>query len=73
LTGLLLGSLVVAGLVRQVDPHAHRVERIVIADGRVVLDLPAVGVPVAETVRATVPADAIFDQLGSVVSPAAES
>jgi hypothetical protein len=59
-------NLVVGDVVRLEDPQAHRVERMMIADGRVVLELRPVGLAVRDTVRVTVPVEALVDRLGSV-------
>jgi hypothetical protein len=57
-------ALVVGDVVRLADPQAHRVERVMIADGRVVLELRPVGLAVLDAVRVTVPAEAVIDRLG---------
>jgi hypothetical protein len=59
------GTLVVGDVVRLSDPQAHRVERVMIADGRVALELRPLGLAVPDTVRVALPADASVDRLGS--------
>jgi hypothetical protein len=54
-------DLEVGDVVRLGDPQAHRVERLMVADGRVVLELRPVGL----AVRAAVAADTVIDRLGS--------
>jgi hypothetical protein len=58
-------TLVVGDVVRLSDPQAHRVERVMIADGRVVLELRPVGLAVPDTVRVDLPAEAVVDRLGA--------
>jgi hypothetical protein len=58
-------NLVAGDVVRFEDPQAHRVERVMIADGRVVLKLRPVGLAVPDTIRVTLPAEALVDRLGS--------
>ena len=50
-------------VVRLDDPQAHRVERVVLADGRVVVELRPVGLDVADMVRLTLPVDRVVDRL----------
>jgi hypothetical protein len=52
-------------VVRLDDPQAHRVERVVLADGRVVVELRPVGLDVADMVRLTLPVDRPVDRLGA--------
>ena len=52
-------------VVRLDDPQAHRVERVVLADGRVVVELRPVGLDVADMVRLTLPVDRLVDGLGT--------
>ena len=58
-------ELDVGDVVRLDDPQAHRVETVMIAEGRVVLELRLVGLAVPDAVRVTVPAEAVVDRLGS--------
>jgi hypothetical protein len=51
--------------VRLDDPQAHRVERVVRLDARVVLELRPVGLSVSDTVRITVPEDTLVCRLGT--------
>jgi hypothetical protein len=52
-------------VVRLDDPQAHRVERAVHVDGRVVLELRPVGLEVPETSRVTLPNDRLVSRLGT--------
>jgi hypothetical protein len=52
-------------VVRLDDPQAHRVERVVRLDARVVLELRPVGLSVSETVRITLLEDALVGRLGT--------
>ena len=52
-------------VVRLDDPQAHRVERVVRLDARVVLELRPVGLSVSDTVRITVPEDTLVCRLGT--------
>jgi hypothetical protein len=47
------------------DPQAHRVERVLISDARVALELRPVGLAVPEAIHVTLSADAIIDRLGA--------
>jgi hypothetical protein len=47
------------------DPHAHRVERVVLIDGRVVVELRPVGLDVSDAVRVTLPVDRLVEHLGT--------
>lgn len=47
------------------DPQAHRVERIVLVDGRVVLELRPAGLDMLDTVRVTLRADRLVRRLGT--------
>ena len=44
-------------VVRLDDPQAHRVDRVVLVDGRVVVELRLVGLDVPDAIRVTLPAD----------------
>jgi hypothetical protein len=59
-------ALVVGDVVRLGEPQAHRVERVMIADGQVVLEVAQLASPFPETVRVKMPAEGISDRLGSV-------
>jgi hypothetical protein len=59
------GDLAVGDVVRLDDPQAHRVEEVMIVDGRVILDLRPVGLAVPDTRRVTVPVETVIDRLGS--------
>jgi hypothetical protein len=52
-------------VVRLDDPQAHRVERVVRVDARVVLELRPVGLEISETVRVTLPNDRLVSRLGT--------
>ncbi len=52
-------------VVRVDDPQAHRVERILIADGQVVLELRPVGLAAPDPVRVRLPAGRLIDRLGT--------
>jgi hypothetical protein len=52
-------------VVRLDDPQAHRVERVVRLDARVVLELRPVGLSVSETVRITLLEDTLVGRLGT--------
>jgi hypothetical protein len=58
-------DIVVGEVVRLEDPQAHRVERVMITDGRIVLKRRPVGLAVRDTIRATVPVEAVIDRLRS--------
>jgi hypothetical protein len=58
-------DLAVGDVVRLDDPKAHRVEEVMIVDGRVILDLRPVGLVVPDTRRVTVPVETVIDRLGS--------
>jgi hypothetical protein len=58
-------ELVVGDVVRLADPQAHRVERAMIAEGQVVLELRPVGLAVPDAVRVSLPVDAVVDRLGT--------
>jgi hypothetical protein len=49
----------VGDVVRLDEPQAHRVERVVRVDARVVLELRPVGLEISETVRVTLPEDGL--------------
>lgn len=57
-------DLQVGDVVRLDDPQAHRVERVVLVDRRVVVDLRPLGLDVADLVRVTLPVDSLVDRLG---------
>jgi hypothetical protein len=48
-----------------VDPQAHRVERAVVVEGRVVLEVRPVRLDVAGAARVTLLADTVVDRLGT--------
>jgi hypothetical protein len=52
-------------VVRLDDPQAHRVERVVRVDARIVLELRPVGVEISETVRVTLPEGRLVTRLGT--------
>jgi hypothetical protein len=56
------GLLLAGGVVRLDDPQAHRVERVVLVDGRVVVELRPVGLDVANAVRVTLPVDRLVER-----------
>jgi hypothetical protein len=58
-------ELAVGDVVCLSGPQTHRVERVMIADGRVVLELRPLGLAVSDAVRVTVRAEAVIDRLGS--------
>jgi hypothetical protein len=58
-------DLAVGDVVRLDDPQAHLVERMMIVDARVDLDLRPVGLAVTESRRVTVPCETVIDRLGS--------
>jgi hypothetical protein len=60
-----LGALAVGDVVRLADPHAQRVEWVLVTDGRVVLELRPAGLAVDDSIRVTLPADAVVDRLES--------
>jgi hypothetical protein len=47
-------------------PQAHRVERAVLVDGRVVVELRPVGLDVPDAVRVTLPVDRLVVRLGTI-------
>jgi hypothetical protein len=55
----------VGDVVRLDDPQAHRVERVVRVEARVVLELRPVGLEISETVRVTLPEDRLVSPLGT--------
>jgi len=57
-------DLRVGDVVRLADPQAHRVERLVIVEARVVVELRPVGLDLPDAVRVTVSTEAIVDRLG---------
>ncbi len=59
------GDLGAGDVVRLDDPQAHRVERVLRVDARVVLELRAVGLEIAEAVRGTLPEDRLVTRLGT--------
>lgn len=54
----------VGDVVRLDDPQAHRVDRVVRVDARVVLELRPVGLKVSETVRVMLLEDGLVTRLG---------
>ena len=56
--------LAVGDVIRLADPQAHRVERVLVTDGRVVLEMRPVGLAVDESVRVTLAAEAVVDRPG---------
>jgi hypothetical protein len=58
------GLLRAGDVVRLDDPQAHRVERVVLVDGRVVVELRPVGLDVPNAVRVTLPVDRLVERLG---------
>jgi hypothetical protein len=65
---VLARDLRMGDVVRLDDPQAHRVERVMIVDARVVLELRPVGLSLPGTVRLDLPADAAVERLGSAAS-----
>jgi hypothetical protein len=61
------GELSVGDVVRVDDPQAHRVERILIAGGQVVLELSPVGLVAPESVRVRLSPDRVIDRLGTAL------
>jgi hypothetical protein len=59
------GVLRAGDVVRLDDLQAHRVERVVLVDGRVVVELRSVGLDVADAVRVTLPMGRLVDRLGT--------
>jgi hypothetical protein len=57
-------DLQVGDVVRLDDPQAHRVERVVLVDRRVVVELRPLGLDVADVVCVTLPVDRLVDRLG---------
>jgi hypothetical protein len=60
------GVLLAGDVVRLDGPQAHRVERVVLGDGRVVVELRPVGLDVSNAVRVTLPVDRLVERLGTV-------
>jgi hypothetical protein len=60
------GLLRAGDVVRLDDLQAHRVERVVLGDGRVVVELRPVGLDVANVIRVTLPVDRLVVRLGRV-------
>jgi hypothetical protein len=60
------GDLRAGDVVRLDDPQAHRVERVVLVDGRVVVELRPVGLDVPDAVRVTLPVDRLVVRLGTI-------
>jgi hypothetical protein len=58
------GVLRAGDVVRLDDPQAHRVERVVLVDRGVVVELRPVGLGVADLVRVTLPLDGLVGRLG---------
>jgi hypothetical protein len=65
---VLARGLRVGDVVRLDDPQAHRVERVMVVDVRVVLDVRAVGLSLPGTVRIDLSAGAVVERLGSAAS-----
>jgi len=59
------GVLRAGDVVRLDDLQAHRVERVVLVDDRVVVELRPVGLDVSNAVRVTVPVDRLVERLGT--------
>jgi hypothetical protein len=59
------GVLRAGDVVRLDNPQAHRVERVVLVDGRVVVELRPVGLDVSNAVRVTLPVDRLVERLGT--------
>jgi hypothetical protein len=57
--------LVVGDIVRLADPQAHRVERVLVVDSGVVVEISPVGLAVDDKVRVSLPVDAVVDRLAS--------
>jgi hypothetical protein len=57
------GQQNVGDVVRLDDPQAHRVQRLVIVEGRVVVELR--GLEVRDAIRVTLSADAVVGRLGT--------
>jgi hypothetical protein len=57
-------ALAVCDVVRLADPQALRVERVLVTDSRVVLEMRPVGLAVDESVRVTLQSEAVVDRLG---------
>ena len=60
------GDLRAGDVVRLDDAQAHRVERAVLVDGRVVVELRPVGLDVPDAVRVTLPVDRLVVRLGTI-------
>ena len=58
-------ALVLGDVVRLADPQAHRIERVLLTDDRVVLELRPVGLAVDDSFRISLPMDAVVDRLAS--------
>jgi hypothetical protein len=58
------GVLRAGDVVRLDDPQAHRVERVALIDGRVVVELRPAGIDVSNAVRVTLPLDRLVERLG---------
>lgn len=59
------GDLRAGDVVRLEDPQAHRVERVVLVEGRVVVELRPVGLDFSDVVRVTLPLDRRVERLGT--------
>jgi hypothetical protein len=59
-----LGLLAVEDVVPMADPKAHRVDRVVVASGRVVRELGPICLAVDDSVPVTLAAEAGVDRLG---------
>ena len=58
------GLLRAGDAVRLDDPQAHRVGRVVLVDGCVVVELRPVGLNIPNAVRVTLPVDRLVERLG---------
>jgi hypothetical protein len=58
-------DVAVGDVVRLDDPQAHRGERVVICEERVVLELRPVGLAVPDSIQVTASIDAVIDRLGA--------
>lgn len=58
-------EVAVGDVVRLHDPQAQRVERVLVDDGQVILEMRPLGLAVADTVRVTLSAETVIDRLGT--------
>jgi hypothetical protein len=63
--GVTAGDPRAGDVVRHEDPQAHRVEQVVLVDGRIVVELLPVGLDVRDAVRVTLPVDRLVERLGT--------